>query len=141
MKTLAKITLLAVGFAVAALPAITAAADTAPAPGDKPGLAGKHPRLKALLQRKAVRQRIAQRLGLTAEQITQLKATRARTVEAIKSIRADASLTTEQKKANARATVQAARGEMRGVLTPDQQARMGKLRALIRGRMQTRGAL
>lgn len=141
MKIFTRITLLAAGLAVAALPAITAAADNTPAPGDKPALAGKHPRLRALMQRKAVRQRIAQRLGLTADQITQLKATRANTVAALKAIRSDTSLTVDQKKAKARETLQSARAQMRGVLTPDQQAKMGKLRAFIRGRMQARRAL
>ena len=140
MKTFAKITLLTAGLAVAALPVISAAdtGATPPAPAGKHALAGTHPRLRALMRRKAVRQRIAQRLNLSADQIAQLKAARANTVAAVKAIRTDASLTPDQKKAKAQETVQAARASMRGVLTADQQAKMGKLRALIGKRLAAR---
>lgn len=143
MKTLVKITLLTAGLAVAALPVINAADTdaTAPAPAGQPALAGRHPLLRALARRKAVRQRIAQKLNLSADQKAQLKASRASTVAAVKAIRADTGLTPDQKKTKVRETVQAARASMRGVLTADQQAKMGKLRAFLRNRAQARGAL
>ena len=144
MKILTKITLLAAGFAVAAsaLPVLAAAdastgnATTTVAP------AGKHPGLRALMHRRAIRQQVAKRLGLSADQVSQLKATRASTATAIKAIRADTSLTPDQKKAKARETIQAARTQMKGVLTADQQAKLGKIRSFLRNhRAQAGGAL
>ena len=121
MKTLIRLTLLLAGLAVAALPAANAA-DATPAP------AAKHPRLRAMIAlRKAVLQRVAKKIGLSPDQVAQLKADRARAFTAVRAIRADTSLTLGQKKAKVRETVQAARTEMRGVLTPDQQAKLQKL--------------
>jgi hypothetical protein len=125
MKTLAKIILVAAGVAVA-IP-VTNAADSVAA-------AAKHPRLRALLVRKAVRLRIAHRLGLSADQMAQFKATRTKTVAAVKAIRADQALTAEQKKAKAQEAIKAARAEMRRVLTADQQAKLEKIRAHLRAR-------
>ncbi len=142
MKTLAKITLFAVGLAVIALPLLNAADTdaTTPAPAGKQTHAGRHPRMRALMLRKAVRQRVAQKLNLTDEQKTQLKTTRTNTVAAVKAIRADTSLTPEQKKAKVRETLQTARAGLKNVLTAEQQAKIGKLRRLIRARRQARGA-
>jgi len=140
MKPFTKFTLFAAGLAVAALPLINAA-DTeaaAPAPAGKHALAGKHPRLRALGRSKAVRQRIAQKLNLSTDQIAQLKASRASTVASVKAIRADSSLTPDQKKAKVRETVQAARASLKGVLNADQQAKMRKLRGFLRNRAQAR---
>jgi hypothetical protein len=125
MKTLAKIIVIAAGVAVA-VPVTNAADAAAPA--------AKHPRLRALMVRKAVRERIAQRLGLTADQTAQLKAIRAKTAAAVKAIRADSALTPEQKKAKAREALQAARAEAGSVLTADQQAKMKKIRQHLRAR-------
>ena len=131
MKTLLKFTLLAAGLA-AAFPILHAAdpAPTTPAP------AADHPRLRALMQRRAaVRQRVAQRLGLSADQRAQLKAARVKTAAALKAVRADSGLTPEQKKTKVRETVQAARTEMRGVLTPEQQKQLNKIQAHLRARL------
>ena len=123
MKTLLRLTLLAAGLIAAVLPAANAAEAT-----QDP--AAKHPRLRAMLAlRQAVNQRVAKKLGLSADQVAQLKADRAKAAAAVKTIRADTSLTPDQKKAKVRETVQAARAEMRGVLTPDQQAKLQKMRA------------
>jgi hypothetical protein len=127
MKTLAKIIFIAAGVAVA-IP-VTNAADPGAATA-----AARHPRLRALLVRKAVRQRIAHRLGLSSDQATQLKAARTKTVAEVKIIRADTSLSGDQKKAKIRETIQAARAELRSVLTADQQAKLDKLRAHLRAR-------
>jgi hypothetical protein len=125
MKTLTHITLLAVGLTAAALSGLNAA-DTTAAP------TAKHPRLQALLaHRQAIRQRIAQRLGLSTDQISQLKAERAKTVAAVKAIRADKNLTQEQKKTQVRDALKMARTEMRGVLTSDQQAKLRQMRARL----------
>ena len=129
MKTFLKLALLAAGLAVA-FPFVHAAD---PAPGAP--AAAKHPRLRALLQRRAVvRQRVAQRLNLSAEQIARLKSARANVVAAAKAARADTSLEPDQRRAKVRAAVQAARTEMRGVLTPEQQKQWHKVRAHLRAR-------
>lgn len=146
MKTLLKLPLLAAGlFAAAASPflhaAVTNATPATPAAPDAtaaaPGIAAKHPRLHAmLLRRQAVRQRVAKKLGLSADQISQLKAERAKIATTVKGIRADASLTPEQKKAKVRETLQSARTAMRGVLTPEQQAKAKELRAKVGERLR-----
>jgi len=142
MKSLTKITLLAAGLMAAAFPLVNAAtADTASAPAGKHALAGKRPLLKALAERKALRQRVAQRLDLSADQKSQLKAKRAEIVASVKSIRSDTSLTKEQKRAKLRETLQAARADVRGSLTPDQQAKAGKLREFIRNKIKERRGL
>lgn len=133
MKTLLKFTLLTAGLA-AAFPLLHAA-DPAPA-APVPAPAANHPRLRALMQRRAaIRQRIAQRLGLSADQVAQLKSARAKTVAAVKAVRADSGLTPEQKKTKVRETVQAARTEMRGVLTPEQQKQLRKIQEHLRARL------
>ena len=130
MKTLLKMSLLAVGLAAAAASLVNAA-EVAPAAAPT----GKHAhRHAALAHRQLARHRIAKRLGLSAEQAATLKADRAKTRAAVQAIRADASLTPEQKKAKLRDTVKSARTEMRGVLTADQQAQVQQLRARLRGR-------
>ena len=133
MKTLTKLSLLAaalaasLSFVQAADPVLTVAPAT-----DKPALAGKHPRLHALAQRRVVRQRIAKRLGLSADQVAQLKTERAKTVAAVRALRADTTLAPEQKKAKVRETLKAARAEMRGVLTPAQQQQFDGLKKHLR---------
>jgi hypothetical protein len=128
MKTFTRVALLAVGLAAAALPVLTAGdADSA--------RVAKHPRLRALLQRRhAARQHIAHRLGLSADQVTQLKGERAKVRTTIESIRADTTLTREQKRAKLRETLQAARTEMRGVLNEQQQQRVQQMRERLRAR-------
>ena len=129
MKTFLKLTLLSVGF-VAAFPVLHAAD---PAPAATP--AHKHPRLHAFLQRHAaIRHRIAQRLGLSADQLSKLKEARAKTAAAVKAVRADPTLSPEQKKARVREAVQTARTEMRGVLTPEQQKQWKKMQNHLRAR-------
>ena len=135
MKTLLKISLLALGLGTMAFPAVrAAAADDATAP------AAKHPRLRALLKHRAmVRARVARELNLTSEQIAQLKADRAKTRDAVKAIRADTSLTPKQKRAKARETLLAARNEMRGVLSAEQLAKLDVLRQQHRAGKLRRG--
>ena len=86
-----------------------------------PDKLANHPRLRAFMEhRKAVRQRVAHKLGLSADQIAQFKAERAKVIESVKGIRADTALTPEQKRQKIRETVIAARTEARGALTPEQ---------------------
>lgn len=125
MKTFTKFLLLSAALA-ASLPVINAADPAPAAPADQT-VAGQHRPMRNLKQRQALQQQMAKKLHLTADQHSQLKASRAKTAAAIKAIRADSSWSADQKKAKARETLQAARTEMRSVLTPDQQKKWDKL--------------
>jgi periplasmic protein CpxP/Spy len=121
MKTLVKLSLLALGLAVAAVPALTAAPDKSKL--------GDRPMLKALVQRRAaLKARVAKRLELTDDQKAQLKAKRGETRTALKALRDDTSLTREQKREKARELLQGTRSEMRSHLTTDQTAKLDKAR-------------
>jgi Spy/CpxP family protein refolding chaperone len=123
MKTLLKITLLTTGVFALAASAATAQ-DNAPAP-----TAAQHPRRDAIFARRAaIRHHLAKQLALTDAQKTQLKSERTAAAGLVKAIRADASLTPDQKKAKIRETLTAARTQMRGVLTPEQQAKLQAMR-------------
>lgn len=134
MKTFTRVILLSVGLASAAFPfAVVAAENTVPTPA--PATTGRHlhPRLRAKLQRRmAATRHVARRLSLSNDQVAQLKALRAQTRSTVKGLRADSSLTLDQKKAKARETLQAARTQMRGTMTPDQQARLKQMRKRLR---------
>ncbi len=67
-------------------------------------------------------------LALTPGQRTQIRELRRQTVAAVKPIRADTTLTPEQKRERIRAIVQASRTQMRSVLTPDQQQKLDAIR-------------
>lgn len=129
MKNLLKLSILTVGLAVASAPAF--AVDSAPA--TRAPRAG-HPVMRALLKQRAVRQHIAKKLDLSADQIAQLKAKRASTAATLKGIRSDASLTPDQKKAKTRETLQAARNDLKSVLTAEQQAKVQQMRKNLRAR-------
>lgn len=139
MKISAKLVLVSLTLASGA-PIWSAEQSTAPAAPAQPGrhaAQAGHPRLRAMLQRRAmIRAHAAQRLGLTEEQKTQLKAVRQQTRGAVQAIRSDASLTPEQKRAKVRETLQGAQGQFRQALTPDQQQQLQKMRQRLRERMR-----
>jgi Spy/CpxP family protein refolding chaperone len=126
MKTFPTVALFALGLVTAAFPLIAATDTTAPA-DTTPG--AKFPRLRAMMiRRMAVAKRVAKKLGLSSDQIAQLKALRQQAAGNIKGLRTDSTLTKEQKKAKALAVLQNTRTQMRGVLTADQQARLDQMR-------------
>ena len=88
-----------------------------------------HPALlrMAAMQHLRVQQTMKQ-LALTSDQRTQIRELRRQTVAAVKPIRADTTLTPEQKRERIRAIVQANRTQMRSVLTPDQQQKLDAIR-------------
>ena len=133
MKTLTKFLLLSAAFSVS-LPSVHAAdpAPGTPAKADQPAAAGKHRPMRNVKQRQALQQQIAKKLQLSADQRGQLKASRAKTASAIQAIRADSSLSADQKKTKVRETLQAARTERRSVLTPDQLKKWDKLQKHLR---------
>lgn len=89
-----------------------------------------------LHRRLAFREQVVKTLGITPAQISQLRADRANTVAAVKSIRTDKSLTPDQRKAKIRAALQAGRAQLQAVLTPDQQAKFAHLRARLHRRLR-----
>jgi protein CpxP len=136
MKTLTKITLLAAGLAAVSLPTFAAdnATDAKAAHHGRPGL-------RALAKhRSELRAHIAHRLDLTDAQKQQLKAKRAETKSALQALRADTSLTKEQKHAKARELIASTRGNLRSVLTPDQQAKLDQMRERLAKHRKHRGA-
>lgn len=135
MNTFSKISFIVLGLATAALPAFSADSDTTPS-APRP----ERPPLRALAARRAVQARVLKRLDLTAEQKTQLKAQRDATAGALKAIRADQSLTREEKKAKAREVAQSARTQMRSLLTTEQQAKLAKMRERLRAARPSAGS-
>jgi hypothetical protein len=132
MKILTKATLLALGLAVAAAPILAAKVDRAESGPRKASL-------RALVERRTqVRAHVAKRLELSPEQASQLKAKRAETRNALKSLRADATLSREQKREKARALLKGTRGELRALLSPDQQHKLDRAQQRHRERLKER---
>jgi Spy/CpxP family protein refolding chaperone len=130
MKTLAKISLFVLGFSAVSIPAFSATAENAaPAPAT-----GKHAHLRAALQKRQARLRaqVAKRLDLTDAQKEQLKAKRAELKTALKTVKDDASLSKEQKRAKVGELLQSARSNLRSVLNADQQAKLDQIREKVR---------
>ncbi len=95
-----------------------------------------HPRmLRAMTLRRMRMAAVARRLDLTADQRTQIRDIRRQTLTAVKGIRDDAKLTPEQRKAKVREIVQNSRGQIRGVLSPDQQQRLQRMRRRLLARL------
>ncbi|HVU35086.1 MAG TPA: hypothetical protein VHE61_16755 [Opitutaceae bacterium] len=133
MKTLVKVSLLVAGMIGAAAP-LTFAVDAPTAPAAAaPAVAPAHPRHHArALRRMMIRRHLARKLGLSTDQIAKLKTTRTNTVASIKSIRADTTLTPDQKKAKIRDVVRAARQSAQGILTAEQKAKLDTMRRNFR---------
>lgn len=127
MKTFLKTSLLFAGALAIALPSMQAA-DASTSPAAPNPVAHPHRRIGPL-GRMMIRHRVAQQLGLSADQITQLKANRTTAASSIKAVRADTSLTPEQKHARVQEIVANTRAQMKSVLTPEQQAKLQELRA------------
>jgi Spy/CpxP family protein refolding chaperone len=88
-----------------------------------------HPgRLNALAVSRVRMGLLANRLGLTPDQRAQIRDIHTKTVAAVNPIRADASLTPEAKQAKVRELVEASRTEIHVVLTPEQEAKLQRIR-------------
>lgn len=81
----------------------------------------------AAMQHLRVEQTMKQ-LALTPEQRTKIRDLHRQTAGAVKPIRADTTLTPEQKRAKIRDLMQASRAQMRSVLTPEQQQKLDAIR-------------
>jgi Spy/CpxP family protein refolding chaperone len=89
----------------------------------------RHPRmLNALTMHRMRMGMVAHRLGLTADQKARIQEIREKTIAAVKPIRADTSLSREARRAKVREQVEASRADIRGLLTPDQQERLQRIR-------------
>jgi len=76
---------------------------------------------------------LANRLGLTHEQRIQIRTIHTTTLAAVTPIRADASLTPEQKKAKVTELRQAGRDQARAVLTADQRQKLNQIEQRLLG--------
>ena len=127
MKSLLKFAIVAAGLALAATgTALSAdAATQTPRPGRF---------LRLVAHRRAAMRQVAKKLDLTDAQKNQFRDLRAQAAATVRSIRSDATLTPEQKRARVRESLQATRGQFRAVLTPGQQDKLQKIRKHIRAR-------
>ena len=144
MKTFLKLSLLAAGLTAASLPLLADATTSAPAPAAPAAgkIHARHPRLQRMMQRQKMAMRqIGRRLDLSADQVAKLKASRATTRTALQALKADTTLTPEQKRAKAREILQAARTEARSTLTPEQQKRAHRMRDRMQAMRQHRRKL
>jgi Spy/CpxP family protein refolding chaperone len=107
------------------LNAAPAASENAPAPGNGPQARQK-------LFRQMLRGRIAHALHLTPEQQEQMRTIRGQTAAALKGIRADTTLTADQRRQKAFETMQGARKQIHGVLTAEQEVKLHKIQRHLR---------
>jgi len=88
-----------------------------------------HPRmLNGLAMHRMHLAMLARRLELTPDQRASIRDIQVKTMAAVKPIRADSNLTTEAKRAKVRELVQASRAQVRGLLTPEQQTKLERMR-------------
>lgn len=138
MNKLVNISILSAGILAVSVPAGFAAdvATTAPTtPATAP--AAHRAMRRGPLARMMIRHKLARKLGLTANQVAELKSARQTAAASLKAIRADASLTQDQKRERVREVLANTRNQMQAVLTPAQQAQLKEIRAHAR---QARGS-
>ena len=130
MKKLIQYSLVAIGILSLSVPATQAADPATPPPATNvaPRPFRPHHPLRAMM----IRRRLAQKLGLTANQIQLLREARINAVNNVKALRADTTLTPEQRRQRVREIVKSAREQMRGILTPEQLTTLQELRAAHR---------
>ena len=98
----------------------------------KLGQITSHPReLNALALRRVRTAAVAKEIGITPEQQVSLRAIQTKAATTAKAIRADASLSPEQKTAKLRALFQADRTEKRAVLTAEQRQKLERIRTRL----------
>lgn len=126
MKSKKTLLLSALGIAllVAAVSVVTAAADPVPPPPADP-----HAGLRA---------QVGEKLWLSADQQTKLDALRGQQRAELEALKANKDLSREQRREKAMAVLENYRGQMRAVLTPEQQEKMGAIRGMIGEKMAQR---
>jgi Spy/CpxP family protein refolding chaperone len=119
MKILCKTLLPLAGLVLLASPVLRADEPDAPPPPD---------RRERREDMRENAKKMAAELNLTADQQTQIEAIHKQTADAIKAMRADTSLSEDQKRAKGRELRKAAEEQVRAVLTPEQRAKAKELR-------------
>jgi Spy/CpxP family protein refolding chaperone len=82
---------------------------------------------------------LTQKLNLTPDQVTQVKAIDADTMKQMNALREDTSVAQQDKRAKMMDIRKASQGKIRALLTPDQQTKFDALETEMRGRMRDRG--
>jgi protein CpxP len=137
-KTTIQVAILALGMtALSALPAM--AQDTSSPPPPPQGEAGPHGRGGPGGMRGDQVKFLTQKLNLTADQVTQVKAIDEDAQKQSKAVREDTSITGPDKRAKMMDIHKAAQDKIRGLLTPDQQTKFDALQAQMRERRGNRG--
>ncbi|MBI2517557.1 MAG: hypothetical protein HYV95_11685 [Opitutae bacterium] len=78
----------------------------------------------------------AEELGLSADQKAKMKEFNQQEHSAVEAVRADASLSKEQKKAKAQEIHQSFKGQRDAILTPEQKTKADQMRAKAKGRRE-----
>ena len=128
-KTSLLVSALGLAMLVAGLSVAAIAADSPPPP-IAPAPAGPHDDFRA---------HIADKLGLNADQQKKLEELRGKQRAELEALKADQSLTPDARRGKAMAIFENYRTQMKAVLTPEQQEKMGALREKMGERMVQRG--
>src|SRR5215469_8354987 len=113
------------------------AQDTPPAPPQGPPTdGGMGPRGAGMEQRQL--DMLTKRLNLTPDQVTQVKAIDDDTAKQMQAVRADTSLSQDDRRAKMMDIHKASTDKIRALLTPDQQTKYDALQAEMKQRMQNR---
>ncbi len=135
MKTLLKAITLAAGFAVAALPAVRAADESAPAPAPAPDAQtnpdaqpNRPQRWRHRMDPARMLQHMTEVLSLTADQQAKAKPILEAGAAQRRSIMEDDSLSREDRRAKMMDAMKDERAKIRALLTPDQQKKFDEMR-------------
>jgi Spy/CpxP family protein refolding chaperone len=82
---------------------------------------------------------LTKKLNLTPDQVTQVKAIDEDSWKQMKALREDTSVAQQDRRAKMMDIHKASQDKIRGLLTPDQQAKFDTLQTEMRGRMRGRG--
>ncbi|HEX3967454.1 MAG TPA: Spy/CpxP family protein refolding chaperone [Edaphobacter sp.] len=133
-----RIAVLAIGTtAMSALPAM-AQDPSAPPPPPPPGQAGPRHGGPGGMRGNQV-EFLTKKLNLTPDQVTQVKAIDEDSWKQMKALREDTSVAQQDRRAKMMDIHKASQDKIRGLLTPDQQAKFDTLQTEMRGRMRGRG--
>ena len=132
MKNVTKLFLITLGAAILSLPVLRAE-ETAPV-----GASPEH-REKNRERMKDMGEHMAKELGLTADQQTQMKALMVEEKKGADAIKADESLTPEQKKEKKKQLRQDFQTKRQALMTPEQQKKAEEMKGKFQERRQKHG--
>lgn len=125
MKNSSKLLLLALSAGLCVTPLIRAQDESKPA--NDPTLSEHHEKMRGHMKERG--EHIADVLGLTADQKAKMKGINQQEHAALETVRADGSLSKEQKKAKAQEIHQSFASQRDAILTPEQKAKADQMRA------------